>query len=103
MSKAYDMISASLNEIIDDMEKTNGTNLKQTVITIEVDEVKDFTPSEIKAIRLKNNLTQSLLAKFLCVSKKTVEAWESGKNKPNGPSSRLLELLSRKLISPVYS
>lgn len=103
MSKAYDMISASLNEIIDDMEKTNGANLKQTVITIEVDEVQDFTPSEIKAIRLKNNLTQSLLAKFLCVSKKTVEAWESGKNKPNGPSSRLLELLSRKLISPVYS
>ena len=103
VSKAYDMISASLNEIIDDMEKTNGANLKQTVITIEVDEVKNFTPSEIKAIRLKNNLTQSLLAKFLCVSKKTVEAWESGKNKPNGPSSRLLELLSRKLISPVYS
>lgn len=103
MSKAYDMISASLNEIIDDMEKTTGANLKQTVITIEVDEVQDFTPSEIKAIRLKNNLTQSLLAKFLCVSKKTVEAWESGKNKPNGPSSRLLELLSRKLISPVYS
>lgn len=103
MSKAYDMISASLNEIIDDMEKTNGANLKQTVITIEVDEVKDFIPREIKAIRLKNNLTQSLLAKFLCVSKKTVEAWESGKNKPNGPSSRLLELLSRKLISPVYS
>ena len=59
MSKAYDMISASLNEIIDDMEKTNGANLKQTVITIEVDEVQDFTPSEIKAIRHKNNLTQS--------------------------------------------
>ncbi|SHF07140.1 helix-turn-helix domain-containing protein [Schwartzia succinivorans] len=103
MSKAYDMISASLNEIIDDVEKTNGANLKQTVLIIEVDEVKTFTPSEIKAIRLQNNLTQNLMAKFLCVSKKTVEAWESGKNKPNGPSSRLLELLARKAISPIYS
>ena len=103
MSKAYDMISASLNEIIDDVEKTNGANLKQTVLTIEVDEVKTFTPSEIKAIRLQNNLTQNLMAKFLCVSKKTVEAWESGKNKPNGPSSRLLELLARKAILPIYS
>ena len=27
-------------KIIDDMEKTNGANLKQTVITIEVDEVQ---------------------------------------------------------------
>lgn len=103
MSEAFDMISASLNEIIDDMEKTGGANLKQTVLTIDVDTVRAFSPSEIKAIRLENNLTQNLLAKFLCVSKKTVEAWEAGKNKPNGPSSRLLELLSKKAISPIYS
>ena len=30
MSEAYDMISASLNEIIDDIEKNNGENLRQT-------------------------------------------------------------------------
>ena len=30
-------------------------------------------------------------------------AWEAGKNKPNGPSSRLLELLSRKAIIPLQS
>ena len=31
-----------------------------------------FTPSEIRNIRMENNLTQNLLAKFLCVSKKTI-------------------------------
>ena len=96
MSKAYDMISASLNEIIDDIEVTNGANLKQTVLTIDVDTVRNFTPSEIRNIRMENNLTQNLLAKFLCVSKKTIEAWESGRNTPNGPSKRLLELLAKK-------
>ena len=101
MSKAYDMISASLNEIIKDVELTKGANLKTTTLTIDVDNVKSFTPNEIKSIRLKNNLTQNLLAKFLCVSKKTVEAWESGKNKPSGPSSRLLELLSREAVMPI--
>lgn len=103
MSNAYDMISASLNEIIDNLETSNGSNLKQTVLTIDVNTVRTFTPSEIKNIRLENNLTQNLLAKFLCVSKKTVEAWEAGKNKPNGPSSRLLELLSQKAIIPLQS
>ena len=103
MSKAYNMVSASLNEIIDNLETSNGSNLKQTVLTIDVNTVRTFTPSEIKSIRLENNLTQNLLAKFLCVSKKTVEAWESGKNKPNGPSSRLLDLLSKKAIAPLRS
>ncbi|WP_027395993.1 helix-turn-helix domain-containing protein [Anaerovibrio lipolyticus] len=103
MSKAYDMISASLNEIIDDIEVTNGANLKQTVLTIDVDTVRNFTPSEIRNIRMENNLTQNLLAKFLCVSKKTIEAWESGRNTPNGPSKRLLELLAKKAVAPVVS
>lgn len=95
------MVSASLNEVIDDLENSNGSNLKRTILTIDVNTVRTFTPSEIKNIRLENNLTQNLLAKFLCVSKKTVEAWEAGKNKPNGPSSRLLDLLSKKAIAPL--
>ena len=57
MSKTYDMISASLNEIIDDIETTDGANLKQTVLTIDVDTVRNFTPSEIRNIRMENNLT----------------------------------------------
>ena len=103
MSKAYDMIRASLNEIIDDIEVTNGANLKQTVLTIDVDNVRNFTPSEIRNIRMENNLTQNLLAKFLCVSKKTIEAWESGRNTPSGPSKRLLELLAQKVVTPIVS
>ena len=103
MSKAYDMISTSLNEIIDDIEVTNGANLKQTVLTIDVDNVRNFTPSEIRNIRMENNLTQNQLAKFLCVSKKTIEAWESGRNTPSGPSKRLLELLAQKVVTPIVS
>lgn len=103
MSEAYDMISASLNEIINDLETANGANLKQTVLTVNVNNLHTFTPAEIKNIRVENNLTQNLLAKFLGVTKKTVEAWEAGRNTPNGPSSRLLELLAKKAISPVVS
>ena len=35
MSKAYDMIRESLNEIISDLEETGGKNLKREVISAE--------------------------------------------------------------------
>ena len=35
MSKAFEMISDSLNEIIEDLEKNDGKNLKREVMTEE--------------------------------------------------------------------
>ena len=93
MSKTYDMIADSFQELISDYETTGGKNLTHETFRIALEPAKEFTAEDVKNIRARNHLTQSLLAKFLCVSKKTVEAWESGRNQPNGPSRRLLELL----------
>ena len=93
MSKTYDMITDSLQELISDYETTGGENLAHDTFCITLTPAKKFTAEDVKNIRARNHLTQSLLAKFLCVSKKTAEAWESGRNQPNGPSRRLLELL----------
>lgn len=99
MSKTYDLIADSFDEIISDYEKNSGKNLHHDILTIDIAPVKKYTGAEVRSIRLKNNLTQSFLAKYLCVSKKTIEAWESGRNTPNGPSSRLLELLDMQSVS----
>ncbi|MBQ9441670.1 MAG: hypothetical protein IJU55_01475 [Selenomonadaceae bacterium] len=40
MSKAYEMISESLNEIIEDLEKNGGTNLKREILSLEVKDKK---------------------------------------------------------------
>ena len=93
MSKTYDMITDSLQELISDYETTGGENLAHDTFCITLTPAKKFTAEDVKNLRVRNHLTQSLWAKFLCVSKKTVEAWESGRNQPNGPSRRLLELL----------
>ena len=99
MSKTYDMIADSLQELISDYETTGGKNLAHDTFRIALEPAKEFTAADVKNIRARNHLTQSLLAKFLCVSKKTVEAWESGRNQPNGPSRRLLELLDNRAVA----
>ena len=65
----------------------------------QVEPLKEYTAKDIKDIRNKTGTTQGFLAKWLGVSKKTVQAWESGMNVPNGPSARLLSLLENKSIS----
>ena len=51
-----------------------------------------FTPEEIKSIRRGTGLTQSAFAKYMGVSVKTVEAWEAGRNHPEGAACRLLAM-----------
>jgi len=52
-----------------------------------------FNNNEIKRIRQKTGLSQVLFAGSIGVSPKTVEAWENGRNKPEGASRRLLEVV----------
>lgn len=102
MSKTYDLLAASFEEIISDLDETGGKNLNRTTLSLKISPVKKYTSQDVKRIRTSKHLTQNLLAKYIGVSKKTVEAWESGKNVPNGPSSRLLEMLDTSSVSLVY-
>ena len=87
----FDEIKIGLNEAI---EYEKG-NLKANTITLSVTPIEEFTANEIKDIRKNTGMTQILFAKFLGVSLKTVEAWESGRNHPNGTACRLLSLTKR--------
>ena len=60
--------------------------------------VREYTADDIKRIRKKTGTTQGFLANWLGVSKKTVQAWESGRNIPNGASARLLALLENNSV-----
>ena len=67
--------------------------IKDDVIPVRV-----FTAEDIKKIRKKTRTTQGFLANWLGVSKKTIQAWESGRNTPNGTSARLLSLLDKGMV-----
>jgi putative transcriptional regulator len=55
--------------------------------------VDTFNNNDIKRIRQKTGLSQVMFAGSIGVSPKTVEAWENGRNKPEGASRRLLEVI----------
>lgn len=84
----YDDIKQGLQEAID--YNKGKVSARKTVITITP--LDSFSADEIKAIRNSTGMTQSLFAKFMGVSTKTVEAWESGRNHPEGAACRMLAL-----------
>lgn len=60
--------------------------------TISISPLPEYDAHEIKSIRKAMGMTQALFAGVMGVSLKTVEAWESGKNVPNGSAKRILSI-----------
>jgi len=58
--------------------------------------VKDYSAEEIQRLRLKSHASQGVFAAYLNTSKSTVQKWEQGAKKPNGPSLKLLNLVAEK-------
>lgn len=102
MSKAFEMLSGALDEAIRDAESPVPV-LKRHVASISISPVSHYSADEIRRIRKNAGVTQSLFAKYFGVSTRTVEAWEAGRNKPSGPSSRLLELLQTRKLTLIES
>ena len=84
----FDKIKLGLEEAI---AYEKGTlPAKTTRLTIVP--VETYQADEIKRIRNSTGLTQRSFAEYMGVSPKTVEAWEAGRNHPEGAACRLLAL-----------
>ena len=85
----YESIMQGLTEAVDYQQ--GKIRARKTRLTIKP--VDTFNNDDIKQIRQKTGLSQVMFAGSLGVSPKTVEAWENGRNKPEGASRRLLEIV----------
>lgn len=53
----------------------------------------DYDAERVRALRAKLDLSQTVFARALNVSDKTVKAWEQGSSPPSGATLRLLEMV----------
>jgi len=85
-----DLISA-LEESLEHLK--NKKKLKTSRYSIP--ELPKIESEDIKRIRIKLDLTQEAFSLILGVSKKTVEAWENGRNTPQGPATRVISMIDK--------
>jgi putative transcriptional regulator len=52
-------------------------------------------PDEVKAVRYKLRQTQADFATMIGVSVTTLQSWEEGKHRPDGPAEALLRIAAK--------
>lgn len=100
MSEMFEKIKEGLEEAIQ-YEKGNHRLARTRKLRIEP--LPMFSADEVRNIRNNLNMSQSIFATVLGVSKKTIEAWEAGTNTPNGSAKRVLQIISndKKIVDEI--
>lgn len=86
-----------MNKIIETMLET-AKDLKMDSITIKeiellkLAEIKELEPTEIKAMRTREKVSQSVMARVFNVTPSTYQKWERGEIHPKGSNLKLLRL-----------
>lgn len=63
--------------------------------------VEDLTPDEIREIRLNEQASQAVFARYLNVTTGLVSQWERGEKHPRGTSLKLLTLVAKNGLQAV--
>ena len=94
---------ASVHEAIADLHNIGlvdkATMRHFDVLCLEV--VPEYSPSEIRALRERLNISQAVLASVMNTSANSIQKWERGVKRPSGTALKLLNLLDRKGLESV--
>ncbi len=85
-------IGNTVQSLIKSGAKTSFSAKDLKELGVNIPEV-NITAKDIKEIREKVNMSQSVFAKVLNVNSSSVKQWEQGKRNPSGSTKVLLELL----------
>ena len=90
-------VKASIHEIATGLHAA-GMLDRQTMRQFDdscLTRIHTFSAKEIRALREREDVSQSVFASYLNVTKDSVSKWERGEKKPAGPSLKLLSLVER--------
>ena len=104
MSKKYRSDAlAAIHETMEALHDVGAIN-KRTMRHFDeacLTPVRELKPEEIKAIREREHVSQTVFANYLNVTKSLVSKWERGEKKPSGASLKLLSLVEKKGLATV--
>ena len=63
--------------------------------------VQDMTPADIRALRLREQASQAVFARYLNVTTGLMSQWERGEKRPRGASLKLLTLVAKNGLGAV--
>jgi len=94
---------AAIHETIEALHKVGAVD-KQTMRRFDhacLTPVRSLTPRQIRAIRERERVSQTVFANYLNVTPNLVSKWERGEKKPSGPALKLLSLIEKHGIAAV--
>jgi putative transcriptional regulator len=104
MAKRYRSgLLASIHETAEDLEQ-GGLISKRTLREFDqlcLTPVRPFPARKIRQLRLRENASQAVFARYLNVSTGLISQWERGEKKPQGASLKLLNLVAQKGLEAV--
>jgi len=104
MSKKYKSDAmAAIHETMEALHDVGAIG-KQTMRRFDeacLTPVLPLQPEEIKAIREKEHVSQTVFANYLHVTSSLVSKWERGEKRPSGASLKLLSLVQKNGLAAV--
>lgn len=94
---------AAIHETMEGLHEVGAID-KQTMRRFDdacLTPVRALTPEEIKAIREREHVSQTVFANYLNVTSSLVSKWERGEKRPSGASLKLLSLIATKGLGAV--
>ena len=104
MSKAYRSDAmAAIHETMEALHDVGAID-KRTMRRFDaacLTPIRPLEPAQIRAIREREHVSQTVFANYLNVTTSLVSKWERGEKKPSGASLRLLSLVAKNGLAAV--
>ena len=104
MSKKYrSKALAAVHETMEALHKVGAVD-KQTMRHFDdacLTPVQLLSPKQIRALRAREHVSQTVFANYLNVTPNLVSKWERGEKRPSGPALKLLSLVEKRGIAAV--
>lgn len=105
MTKPYkSKVLAAIHETAGDLYNSrliSRRSMKEFDAALCLTPIKPLSPKQIRTMRLRENASQAVFARYLNVTTGLISQWERGEKSPRGASLKLLTLVQNKGLSAV--